>query len=111
MEEYSDAVAGVAFGGGGGGNTTFKTSLSGFIVRRRIEELSNNTEESLKMKVANFKKFSITLDESPDMSYTAQLAVFFPGIDMEFHVNEELADLMAMKGTTTDVDYMKSEVK
>jgi hypothetical protein len=49
------------------------------------------------------------LDESPDMSYTVQLAVFFPGIDMEFHVNEELADLIAMKGTTTGADYMKSE--
>jgi hypothetical protein len=41
------------------------------------------------------------MDESIDVSDTAQLAVFIRVIDME--LTEELAALMPMKGTTADL--------
>jgi hypothetical protein len=34
------------------------------------------------METADFQQLPIAMDESTDVSDTAQLAVFFPGIDM-----------------------------
>jgi aspartokinase-like uncharacterized kinase len=50
------------------------------------------------------------MDESTDVSDTAQLAIFVRGIDNEFNVTEELAGLMAMKGMTTS-EYLHDEIK
>jgi len=58
-------------------------------------------EESLQMKVANFRCFGTAMDESTDVSDTAQLAAFVSGIDTEFNLTEESAALMPMGGTTT----------
>jgi hypothetical protein len=44
------------------------------------------------------------VDESAGVSNTVQLDVFFPGIDMDFDINEKWADLAAMKGTNTGAD-------
>jgi hypothetical protein len=44
------------------------------------------------------------MDESTDVSDTAQLTIFVRGIDNEVNETEELAGLMAMKGTTTSED-------
>jgi hypothetical protein len=49
-----------------------KISLRRFIIGKRIEELTNNTDESLKMKPANFKWFSTAKVQSNDMSDTTQ---------------------------------------
>jgi galactitol-specific phosphotransferase system IIB component len=77
--------------------------LSQFTIGTRTD-FSNNIEEILKEKAANFQWFSEAMDESTDVSDTAQLALFVRGIDNEFNVTEELACLMAMKGTTTSED-------
>jgi hypothetical protein len=50
------------------------------------------------------------MDESTDVSNTAQLAVFVRGIDNEFNVAEELYGLMAVKGTTTG-EGLHDEIK
>jgi hypothetical protein len=51
------------------------------------------------------------VDESTDVSDTAQkLAIFVRGIDNGFNVTEELAGLMAVKGTTTSKD-LHGEIK
>jgi hypothetical protein len=76
-----------------------KISLSRFTMGR-TEELSNISEESLKMKAANFQWFPTAMDESTNISDTAQLAVFTSGINMEFNTTEELTVLMPMKQTT-----------
>jgi hypothetical protein len=41
------------------------------------------------------------MNESIDASDMAQFPLFFRGTDSEFHAPEEVAGLLAMKGTTT----------
>jgi hypothetical protein len=41
------------------------------------------------MKASNCQWFSIAVDESAGVSNTVQLDVFFPGIDMDFDINEK----------------------
>jgi hypothetical protein len=38
-----------------------------------------------------FEAFSIAVDESTDVVYTAQLAIFVRGVDINFNITEELA--------------------
>ena len=52
--------------------------------------------------------FSIALDESTDLSNTAQLAIFIRGVDDDFNVTEELLELVPMKGTTTGADILEA---
>jgi len=55
----------------------------------------------LKEKVSKFDCFSIANDESTDDCYTAQLLKFIRGIDFNFNIAIELAELCSLKGTTT----------
>jgi hypothetical protein len=48
----------------------YKISLSRFTIGKRIYKLSNNIEQSLKMKVANFHCFSVAKDKSNNMNIT-----------------------------------------
>ncbi|XP_045501701.1 general transcription factor II-I repeat domain-containing protein 2-like [Colias croceus] len=82
-----------------------KISLSGVTV---AEELANDIERSLKKRVSQFVYYSIALDESTDITDTAQLAVFIRGIDVNFVVTEEMAALFPMKGSTRGCDVLES---
>lgn len=75
---------------------------------RRTEELRNNLMQQLKEKISSFNFFSLTMDESTDVCNTAQLLIFMRGIDDNFNVYEELADLCSLKGTTTGEDLFES---
>lgn len=55
--------------------------------------------------------FSVALDESTDMSHTAQLVVFLSGIDDNFAICEELACLQSMKTTATGNDIAKETIQ
>jgi len=50
----------------------------------------------------------LALDESTDLSDTAQLAIFIRGIDFNFNITEELAALFPMKGTTKSCDIFNA---
>ena len=52
----------------------------------------------------------MAIDESTDVTSTAQLAVFVRGIDQEFNITEEMLGLQAMKDTTKGDDIF-NEVK
>ncbi|KAL4083803.1 hypothetical protein QTP88_029119 [Uroleucon formosanum] len=71
---------------------------------RRTEELGTNLIFKLKEKVSKFDCFSIATDESTDVCDTAQLLIFIRGIDFNFNISEELAELCSLKGTTTGED-------
>ena len=73
-------------------------------VCRRISEMSINLYTQLKEKVEYFTHFSLALDESCDNTGTAQLLIFVRGIDRDFNIVEELAELRSMKSTTTGDD-------
>ena len=79
-------------------------SLSRRTVTRRIDELATNIEMGLKELASKFKYFSLAIDESTDVTNTAQLAVFVRGIDDDFNITEEMLGLQAMKDTTTGED-------
>jgi len=51
--------------------------------------------------------FSLALDESTDVSGTAQLLIFIQRIDTEYIKTEELASLESISGTTKGVDIFE----
>ncbi|CAH1987888.1 unnamed protein product, partial [Acanthoscelides obtectus] len=61
-------------------------------------------KEQLREKCAHFVQYSIALDESKDISDTAQLAVFVRGVETDFTITEELLDVIPLKDTTTGED-------
>jgi hypothetical protein len=80
-------------------------SLSTRTCVRRTEELGSNIFSQLKdIIIPSLDCFSIAIDESTDISDTAQLLIFMRGIDKEFNVYEELVDMCSIKGTTTGED-------
>ena len=70
-------------------------------ITRRIEDLSQDIENLLEMKISPCEFYSIALDESTDMSDAAQLSVFIRGVTNNFEVFEEILEMCSMKGTTT----------
>ncbi|XP_056633912.1 general transcription factor II-I repeat domain-containing protein 2-like [Diorhabda sublineata] len=88
-----------------------KISLSRRTIVRRIEMMANDIKRTLTDRMAGFESFSIALDESTDLSNTAQLAIFIRGIDKEFTVTEELLALQPLKATTTGEDIFNEVQK
>uniref|UniRef100_A0A8C3ISY3 Uncharacterized protein n=1 Tax=Chrysemys picta bellii TaxID=8478 RepID=A0A8C3ISY3_CHRPI len=80
-------------------------SLSANTVACRITDLADNVQKQLIQMAKDFEAFSIALDESTDVSDTAQCAVFIRGVDC--NITEELLDLMPLKGTTTGHDIFQ----
>ncbi|CAH2108321.1 unnamed protein product [Euphydryas editha] len=78
--------------------------LSARTCTRRTEDLGNNLFQQLLEKGKQFEWFSLALDESEDVSDTAQLLIFVRGIDKNFNVCEELLQLCSLKDTTTGQD-------
>ncbi|CAK1583558.1 unnamed protein product [Parnassius mnemosyne] len=81
-----------------------KISLSRGTVVQHIEMIANDIKTTLTDRMAGFESLSIALDESTDLSDTAQLAMFIRGVDKEFTITEELLTLQPLKGTTTGED-------
>ena len=77
-------------------------------VARRITDLAAYVEKQLLAAAKDFEAFSIALDESIDVSGTAQCVLFIRGINCSLNVTKEFLDLLPMKGTTTDSDIFQS---
>ena len=60
--------------------------------------------EQLDARAKDFESFSIALDESTDVSDTAQCALFIRDVDKSLNVTEELLELIPLKGATTGRD-------
>ncbi|XP_057672199.1 general transcription factor II-I repeat domain-containing protein 2-like [Diorhabda carinulata] len=86
-------------------------SLSRRTVVGRIEMMVNDIKTTLTDRMAGFESFSIALDESTDLSDTAQVAIFIRGIDKEFTVTEELLALQPLEATTTGEDIFNEVQK
>ncbi|XP_077093645.1 general transcription factor II-I repeat domain-containing protein 2B-like [Siphateles boraxobius] len=81
-------------------------SLSNETVTRQIEDLANDLKEQLGKRVEGLGKgaFSIALDESTDISDTAQLLIFIRTVTENFDIGEELLSVESMKDTSKGVD-------
>ncbi|KAM9299514.1 general transcription factor II-I repeat domain-containing protein 2-like [Gastrophryne carolinensis] len=76
-------------------------SLSSNTVAERISDLSSDIYDQLCEKIKCFSVYSVALDETTDITDTAQLAIYVRGVDDNFEVTEELLSLVPMHGQTT----------
>jgi hypothetical protein len=88
-----------------------KLCLSGVTVARRVKELANDIEGTLKKRSVEFTSFSLALDESTEVKESAQLGIFIRGIDQQFYVTEELLALVPLKGITKGTDLSLSNLQ
>ena len=71
-------------------------------ITRRTCDIADDLSLPLTEKIKAFQYYSIAIDESTDISQTAQLAIFIRGIDNDFLDTEELLDIYPMQGRTTE---------
>ena len=76
-------------------------SLSRQTVTRRIEDIADNIESTLKSRIGKCELFSLALDGGTDIKDTNQMTVMIRGVTDEFDIVEELLDISSMKGRTT----------
>lgn len=82
-------------------------SLSRKTITSRIEVIDKQLLSQLESKIKDFKFCSFALDESTDITDTAQLLIFIRGINENFVVTEELASMRSLKGTTKGADIFQ----
>ena len=82
-------------------NLVKETCLSHQTIGRRIDDLGDNIEGTLKDKLSACVLYSLALDESTDQNAAAQLVIFIKGIDENFNIIEKILDLCHTKSTTT----------
>ncbi|CAF4944327.1 unnamed protein product [Pieris macdunnoughi] len=82
-------------------------SVSRKTITSRIEAINKQFVTQLESKISTFKFCSFALDESTDITDTAQLLIFIRGIDDNFGVTEELAFMRSLKGTTKGSDIFE----
>lgn len=83
-------------------------SLSRRTITRRIEMISSDILHQLHAVTDEFIWFSMALDESTDVSDTAQLAIFIRGVTADLQPKEELLELYSMDDTTTGKDVFQA---
>lgn len=82
--------------------------LSNNTVTRRVEELAGNVTEQIKYRSSICSFFSLAMDESTDLSDTAQVTIFIRAVGEDFEVIEEVLGVEAMHGTTKGVDLFNT---
>jgi len=82
-------------------------SLAPNTIGRRVEHIGNTIFKQTINKAQSFNWYSLALDESTDISDTAQLLVCFRGVDNNLNVTQELASLYSMHSTKTGEDIFK----
>ena len=82
-------------------------SLTRNTVATRIDGMSANLKEHIKTAFANFEYFSLAIDETCDISGTAQLVVFTRACDFKLQIREELLKLIFLHDTTSSNDIFK----
>ncbi|GBP22285.1 General transcription factor II-I repeat domain-containing protein 2B [Eumeta japonica] len=66
--------------------------------------MANDIKTTLTERLAGSEQFSIVVDESTDLSDTAEITILIRGVDKKFTVTEELLALQPLKGPTTGED-------
>ena len=88
-------------------NLLKETCRSHQTIGRRIDDLGDNIEGTLKDKLSACVFYSLALDESTNQSDTAQLIIFNRGIDENLNIIEEMFGLCPINGTTTRKDIFE----
>ncbi|XP_044308861.1 SCAN domain-containing protein 3-like isoform X2 [Varanus komodoensis] len=85
-------------------------SLSRTTVSGRISDMAQDTETSLKDSATDFAFYSLAIDETTDITNTAQVAIFVRGTNEAFEVREDLLSLAAVHDTTSGADIFEKVV-
>ena len=88
-----------------------QASLSRFTVSRRTNDLSDNIKETLKERLKSCEAFSLALDESTDISDTAQLVIFIRAVTAGFDNVEEFLDMASLSSTNIGQDICEQALK
>ena len=83
-------------------------SLSRQITCRRIDDISVEIVVTLRDKINQFKAYSLTFDNSTDITDTSQLVIFIRGVNYSFQVTEEMLNLLNLKDTTRGEDIFQA---
>lgn len=83
-----------------------KISLSRQTITRRVDDIGKHIEDNLKNRASKFIFYALALDESTDLTDTAQVTIFIRGVDVHFNKIEELAALYPLKDTTCSRDFL-----
>jgi len=84
--------------------------LSHQTVQRRVADMGEHLEKSLRKVIKNSHYFSICLDESTDQTDVSQLLIFIRSVQEDFSVHEELLNVCSFHGTSKGKDVY-DEVK
>ncbi|XP_069165029.1 general transcription factor II-I repeat domain-containing protein 2-like [Procambarus clarkii] len=101
QEETGEAKNGITDQFATSKNFTWNTAAE------RIDEMSGDLKQQLKAVSSRFEHFSITLDETVDITGIAQLAVFIRVCDIVINIYEELLELFPMHDTTASQDIFE----
>jgi hypothetical protein len=82
-------------------------SLSPNTIADRVCDIGDDIGSQLKEKISKFKRCSIAIDETTDVTDVAQLAIFVRGVDDGMQVTEELLDVVPMEGKTGSADIFE----
>ena len=86
-------------------------SLTRNTVASRIQDMGNNITVQLATRTAKSIFFALALDESTDITDTAQLYIFIRGISSDFELFEDLLALEALHDTTKGCDIAEVVMK
>ena len=81
------------------------------LVSRRTNDLSDNTKETLKERLKSCKAFGLALDESTDISGTAQLVIFIRAVTAGFDIVKEFLDRAILSSTATGQNICEQALK
>jgi hypothetical protein len=70
--------------------------------------MADDLTVQLREKAKTFQFFSIAADESTDITDTAQVMFLLRGVDEHLNVTEELAQVVALHGTTREQDMFQA---
>jgi len=68
-------------------------------IARRIDGIGKSIDKESESRVANFKFYAVSIDESTDYTDRAQLGVFIRGINGKYNITKEMASLVPLKDT------------
>ena len=86
-------------------------SLTRNTVASRIQDMGNNITVQLATRTAKSIFFALALDESTDITDTAQFSIFIRGISSDFELFEDLLALEALHDTTKGCDIAEVVMK
>ena len=83
-------------------------NLSGNTIADRVCKMSTNLQTQLSKRSRDFIAYCLDVDESTDMTDTAQLGIFIRRMDSNLRLTEEIVNIKLMHGTMTGEEVFEN---